>query len=91
MEPLPWLSWLKTIFDSTWKNIFNDFLNDSIFIPNSMSEKEWEALRGLAGDRHIVIKQTDKGSCVVVWCRDDCIKEANKQLENKTIYKVINF
>ena len=44
MEPLPWLSWLKTIFDSTWKNIFNDFLNDSIFIPNSMSEKEWEAL-----------------------------------------------
>ena len=56
-----------------------------------MSEKEWEALRGLAGDRHIVIKQTDKGSCVVVRCRDDCIKEANKQLENKTVYKVINF
>ena len=51
-----------------------------------MSEKEWEALRGLAGDR-----QTDKGSCVVVRCRDDCIKEANKQLENKTVYKVINF
>ena len=28
---------------------------------------------------------------MVVWCRDDCIKEANKQLEDKSVYKDINF
>ena len=28
---------------------------------------------------------------MVVWCRDDYIKEANKQLEDKTINKNINF
>ena len=42
-------------------------------------------------DRSIVIKQADKGYCVVVWFRDDCIKEANKQLEGKTVYKDIKF
>ena len=73
------------------KEIFNGLLNDSISIPSNMSKEEWKALRGLADDRSIVIKQADKGSCVVVWCRDDNIKEANKQLENKTVYKDINF
>ena len=52
---------------------------------------EWEALRGLAADKSMVIRQADKGSCVVVWCRDDYIKEANKQLEDETAYKDINF
>ena len=42
-------------------------------------------------DRSIVIKQADKGYCVVVWFRDDYIKEANKQLEGKTVYKDIKF
>ena len=28
---------------------------------------------------------------MVVWCRDDYIKEANKQLEDKTVYKDIDF
>ena len=27
---------------------------------------------------------------MAVWCRDDCIKEVNKQLEDKTVYKDIN-
>ena len=72
------------------KEIFNGLLNDSISIPSNMSKEEWEALRGLADDKSIVIKQADKGSCVVVWCRDDYIKEANKQLEDKTVYKDID-
>ena len=71
--------------------IFNDLLNDSISITSTMSKEEWEELRGLAYDRSIVIKQADNGSCVLVWCRDDYIKEANKQLEDKTVYKYINF
>ena len=56
-----------------------------------MSKEEWEALRGLADDGSIVIKQADKGTCVVVWCKDDYIKETNKQLEDKTVYKDIDF
>ena len=28
---------------------------------------------------------------MVVWCRDDYIKEANKQLEDKSVYKNIDF
>ena len=56
-----------------------------------MSKEESEALSGLADDRSIVVKQADKGSCMVVWCRDDYIKEANKQLEDNTVYKDFNF
>ena len=54
-----------------------------------MSKEEWEALKGVAY-WNIVIKQADKGYCMVAWCRDDYIKEANKQLEDKTVYKDIN-
>ena len=56
-----------------------------------MSREELETLRGLADDRSIVIKQGGKGSCVVVWCKDDYIKEANKQLGDKTVYKDFDF
>ena len=56
-----------------------------------MLKKKWEALRGLADDRSIVIEQSNKRFCVVVWCRDDYIKEVNKQLEEKTVCKDVNF
>ena len=39
---------------------------------------EWEAIRSLAGDRCIVIKKADKGSCVVVFNRLDYLMEAEK-------------
>ena len=48
-------------------------------------------MRALANDRSIVIKKADKGSCVVVWDRDDYIAEAEKQLSDENIYKCINF
>ena len=53
-----------------------------------MFKEEWEEFRGLAYDRSIVIKQAGIGSCVVVSvrCRDDYIKEANKQLEDKKVH-----
>ena len=50
-----------------------------------MSSEEWKALRGLADDRSIVIKKADKGSCVVVWCREDYIKEAERQLQDNMV------
>ena len=36
----------------------------------------------LKNDKSIVIKSANKGSAVVVWDRDDYIKEAQKQLGN---------
>ena len=49
-----------------------------------MTKEERDALRVLADDRNIVIKKADKGPCVVVWCRDDYIKEAENQLRDNT-------
>ena len=47
----------------------------------NLSKEEWLAMRGLAEDRNIIIKPADKGSCVVVWDREDYIAEADKQLQ----------
>ena len=43
----------------------------------------------MKNDKNIVIKNTDKGSAVVVWDRDDCIKEAEKQIGAKDIYEEV--
>ena len=48
-------------------------------------------MRGLADDTSIVIKKADRGSCMVVWCRDDYIKEAENQLKDNTVYKDVSF
>ena len=32
----------------------------------------------------------DKGSCVVVWDREDYIPEAEKQLSDKNVYRNVN-
>ena len=58
---------------------------------SNFSKEEWQAMRALANDRSIVIKKADKGSCVVVWDRDNYIAEAEKQLSDENIYKCINF
>ena len=55
-----------------------------------MSKEEREALRGLADDRSIVIKQAAKASFAVVWCRDDYIYEANKR-RTKPYIKIPTF
>ena len=55
-----------------------------------MLRLKWEersALYNLKNDKNIVIKSADKGSAVVVWDRDDYIKEAEKQLGDKEIYE----
>ena len=43
---------------------------------SNISRKEKLALDSLKCDRSIVIKEADKGSWVVVWHREDYIKEA---------------
>ena len=58
---------------------------------SNFSKEEWQSLRPLADGRNIFIKKADKGSCVVVWDRKDYIAEAEKQLNNKSVYKNMIF
>ena len=48
-------------------------------------------MRSLADDQNRVIKKANKGSCVVVWDRNDYLMEAEKQLSEKNVYKDVNF
>ena len=41
----------------------------------NMTGEEWKALQRLANDRSILIKQADKDYSMVVWGREDYIKE----------------
>ena len=45
----------------------------------------------LADDKQILTKKADKGSCVVVWDRDDYLLEAERQLKDEKIYRSITF
>ena len=45
----------------------------------------------MADDRNIVIKRADKGSCVVIWDRNDYAKEAEIQLSNQNVYNSVEF
>ena len=58
----------------------------------NMTKEEWQAMRNLAEDRSIIIKPADKGSCVVVWDREDYLAEGYKQLsDNSTYVEVKNY
>ena len=56
---------------------------------NNLTREERSALYNLKNDKNIVIKSADKGSAVVVWDRDDYIKEAEDQLGDKDIYEEV--
>ena len=43
-------------------------------------------MRNLVEDRSIIIKPADKGSCVVVWDREDYLAEGYKQLSDSSTY-----
>ena len=56
---------------------------------NNLTIKERKALYDLKNDRNIIIKGADKGSAVVVWDREDYIKEAEKQLGVSDVYEEV--
>ena len=56
---------------------------------NNLTKEERNALYNLRDDPTIIIKGADKGSAVVVWDRDDYLKEAPKQLEDKDVYEEV--
>ena len=58
---------------------------------SNLTKEGWQAVRSLADDRSIVIKKADKGSSIVIWDRVDYLKEANKQLSDKNVYKEVEF
>ena len=53
---------------------------------SNLTKGERNALYLLRDDPSIIIKETDKGSAVVVWDREDYLKEANSQLSDKDVY-----
>ena len=80
---------VEVFFSSVEKELFED-IGTSLRYSN-LSTEEWKAIRSVAGDRSIVIKKADKGSAVVLWDRNDYIKEAEKQLGDKSVYQKVNF
>jgi len=57
---------------------------------HNITREERKAIDSLRNDTSIIIKEADKGSCVVVWDRDDYLKEAGKQLGDEKVYEHLN-
>ena len=43
----------------------------------------------LRDDLSIIIKKADKGSAMVVWDREDYLREANSQLSDQDVYREV--
>ena len=57
---------------------------------SNLTKEERLALNSLRDDTSIIIKEADKGSGVVVWDREDYLKEAEKHLGDKEIYEELS-
>ena len=56
---------------------------------NNLTKDECDTLYRLKDDPSIIIKGADKGSVVVVWDREDYLKEAYKQLGDREVYEEV--
>ena len=56
---------------------------------NNFTKEEFNALYNLRDVPTIIIKGVDKGSAVAAWDRDDYLKEASKQLEDKNVHEKV--
>ena len=52
---------------------------------DNLTKEERNALYNLRDDPTIIIKGADKDSAVVIWNREDYLKEASKQLEDRCL------
>ena len=57
---------------------------------SSLTKEERLPLNQLRDDASIVVKKADKGLGVVVWYREDYLKEAEKQLGDKEVYEELS-
>ena len=54
---------------------------------HNVTREERRAIDSLRNDPSIIIKGADKGSCIVVWDREDYLSEAEKQLGVEDVYE----
>ena len=52
----------------------------------NLTREQYLTMRNLQSDRNVIIKTANKGSAVVVWDRNDYLKEAEKQLIDRSTY-----
>ena len=57
---------------------------------SNLTKEERQALKNLQNDHSIVIKEADKGSAVVVWDREDYLREAEGQLSDQNVYEELS-
>ena len=60
-------------------NIYTIYMSIFIYIfagGKTDTYEEWNAIRSLTDDRNIIIKKAGKGSCIVIWGRNDYLLEA---------------
>ena len=57
---------------------------------SNLTRKERTALNSLRNDTSIIIKGADKGSAVVIWDRDDYLREAESQLSDTEVYEELH-
>ena len=60
-KPLPGHPGLELFLSQIEKDIFESLVKDSTPINSNMTKEEWDALRGLADDKSIVIKKANTG------------------------------
>ena len=60
----------------------------NVEVPNDKFKQK--ALYDLKSDKSVVIESADEGSVVVVWDREDHIKEAEKQLDDEEVYEEVS-
>ena len=53
---------------------------------SNLTKEERNALYLLCHDPYIITKEADKGTVMVVWDREDYLREANNQLSDKDVY-----
>ena len=74
---------IETYLSSLEENLLDIDIPKDKF--NNLSKEERDALYSLKNDNTIVIKGAGKGSAVVVWDREDYLKEAHKQLSDEEV------
>ena len=80
---------LDKIIELTPRELEPHFVPKPLKFTN-ISKEERMAITSLKDKEDILIKPADKGGAVVVWSKDLCISEAERQLSNATAYTEVH-
>ena len=64
------------------------FVSDNVF-NNNLTQEERKALYDLRNNTSMIIKEAERGSVVVIWDKEDYLKDAEEQLSCKEIYEEV--